>query len=60
VYDLFQDSNGGFSTFLRNDDGDQVAMRTPDGAHYTWDGAYRLSARVAGIIADDWGLELPE
>jgi len=27
----------------------------PDGAHFSWNGAYRLSGFVLGTIADEWG-----
>ena len=30
-------------------------MRTDDGAHLTWNGAYRLSWFVLNVIADEWG-----
>jgi hypothetical protein len=52
---LFQDENGQYSTYLRNSSGDLLEMRTDDGAHFTWNGAYRLAWHVLGIIADDWG-----
>ncbi|NQV05458.1 DUF459 domain-containing protein [bacterium] len=56
VYDFFADDDGEFSTLLENSSGDLVAMRTPDGAHYTWDGAYKLTDMVAQVIIDDLGL----
>jgi hypothetical protein len=52
---LFQDENGQYSTYLRNSSGDLLEMRTDDGAHFTWNGAYRLAWNVIGIMADDWG-----
>jgi hypothetical protein len=55
TFALFQDENGEFSTYLRTDSGDLLDMRTPDGAHFTWNGAYRLSEHVLEIIAADWG-----
>lgn len=54
-FELFQDESGEYSTYLRTDSGDLLEMRFPDGAHFTWPGAYRLSEFVLGIIGGDWG-----
>jgi len=54
-FELFADDSGEYSTYLRTEDGDLLEMRFPDGAHFTWPGAYRLSDHVLGIIAEDWG-----
>jgi hypothetical protein len=56
-FELFQDENGEYSTYLRTDGGDLLEMRFPDGAHFTWPGAYRLSDHVLGVVAEDWGFE---
>ena len=55
VFDLFEDENGNYSTYLPNDDGDMVIMRSADGVHYALDGGRRLARFVAAIIAADWG-----
>jgi hypothetical protein len=55
TFELFQDENGEYSTYLRTDSGDLLEMRTPDGAHFSWNGAYRLSEHVLEIIGEDWG-----
>jgi len=55
LFELFQDDNGEYSTFLRDDDGDLEEMRSDDGAHFTWPGAYRLSGYVLEIVAEEFG-----
>jgi hypothetical protein len=55
TFALFQDENGEYSTYLRTDSGDLLEMRTPDGAHFSWNGAYRLSEHVLETMAPDWG-----
>jgi len=55
TFELFSDENGEYSTYLRTNSGDLLDMRTEDGAHLTWNGAYRLSWFVLNVIADEWG-----
>jgi len=55
TFALFSDENGEYSTYLKTRSGDLLDMRTEDGAHFTWNGAYRLSWFVLNAIADDWG-----
>lgn len=55
LFELFEDENGEYSTYLRDDDGDLQEMRSDDGAHFTWPGAYRLSGYVLGVVAEDFG-----
>ena len=55
IFDLFKDENGEYSTYLRTDSGDLLDMRMDDGAHFSWNGAYRLSEFVLRAIATDWG-----
>jgi hypothetical protein len=55
IFDLFKDENGEYSTYLRSDSGDLLDMRMEDGAHFSWNGAYRLSEFVLRVIAGDWG-----
>ena len=52
-FELFQDENGEYSAYL---DGKQV--RFNDGAHFVWNGAYRLADAVLPVIATDWGIDL--
>jgi len=54
IFELFQDENGDYSTYLRTDSGDLLDMRMEDGAHFSWNGAYRLSEFVLETIAADW------
>ena len=55
IFDLFKDENGEFATYLRTESGDLLDMRMPDGAHFSWNGAYRLSGFVLEAIATEWG-----
>ncbi|MBP1631716.1 MAG: hypothetical protein H6Q11_4 [Acidobacteria bacterium] len=55
IFPLFQDENGEYSTYLRTASGDLLDMRMPDGAHFSWNGAYRLAGFVLGTIAEQWG-----
>ncbi len=55
IFPLFQDENGEYSTYLTNSSGDLLEMRYDDGAHFTWNGAYRLSGFVLRTIAEEWG-----
>jgi hypothetical protein len=57
TFDLFKDSDGEYSRYLRTDSGDLREMRTEDGAHFTWNGAYRLSEFVLETIAAEWDFE---
>ncbi len=54
AFDLFKDENGQFNNYL-----DGKHMRYADGAHYTWNGGYRLADAVLPAIAGDWQILLP-
>ncbi|OFW67626.1 MAG: hypothetical protein A2Z12_01310 [Actinobacteria bacterium RBG_16_68_21] len=56
VHSLFQDSSGEFSTYLEDASGRLVAVRTPDGAHYTLEGATLLANHLAEMLTVDLGL----
>ena len=56
VYSLFQDTRGEFSTYLEDAGGDLVAVRTPDGAHYTLEGATLVANLLAEMLTIDLGL----
>lgn len=55
IFDLFKDENGQYSTYLRTESGNLLEMRMEDGAHFSWNGAYRLSGFVLETIAAEWG-----
>jgi uncharacterized protein len=55
IFELFSDENGDYSAYLYSPSGDLLDMRMPDGAHFSWNGAYRLSSFVLSAIADEWG-----
>lgn len=52
-FELFQDDKGKYSAYL-----DGKLMRFTDGAHFVWNGAYRLADAVLPVIAADWGIDL--
>jgi len=52
-FELFCDEDGEYNAYL-----DGKLMRFTDGAHFVWNGAYRLADAVLPVIAVDWGIEL--
>jgi hypothetical protein len=52
-FDLFKDENGEYNAYL-----DGKHMRYGDGAHFTWNGGYRLADTVLPVIAGQWGFLL--
>lgn len=52
-FELFSDEDGEYNDYL-----DGKLMRFTDGAHFVWNGAYRLADAVLPVIATDWGIEL--
>jgi hypothetical protein len=52
-FELFSDEDGEYNAYL-----DGKLMRFTDGAHFVWNGAYRLADAVLPVIAADWGIEL--
>lgn len=56
VWGLLAGPEGEYRSHLQTADGEQIAIRAPDGIHYTQAGADLVAARVFAIVADDWGL----
>ena len=56
AWSLFEGSDGGYSEYLPDADGNLVDMRLDDGVHYTTAGAIRLAEHTFEIIAEDWGI----
>jgi hypothetical protein len=54
----FEGRDGGYTAFVRNDRGDLVEVRTPDGVHFTQTG-YSFLARMA-IRATDQAFGMPQ
>ncbi|HET7929258.1 MAG TPA: DUF459 domain-containing protein [Actinomycetota bacterium] len=54
----FEGRDGGYTAFVRNDRGDLVEVRTPDGVHFTQTG-YSILARMA-IRAADRAFGMPQ
>jgi len=53
-FDLFKDASGEYNAYL-----DGKHMRYGDGAHFTWNGGYRLADEVLATIAADWEFASP-
>jgi len=52
-FELFTDADGEYNAYL-----DGKLMRFTDGAHFVWNGAYRLADAVLPVIAADWNIDL--
>ncbi len=50
-FDLFKDEAGEYNAYL-----DGKHMRYADGAHFTWNGGYRLADEVLAVIGREWDL----
>jgi hypothetical protein len=55
-WSVFTGTDGGFSEYLPDAEGDLVDMRLNDGIHLTTAGGVRLAEVTFGVIADNWGL----
>lgn len=51
-FELFMDESGEYNAFL---EGKQ--MRFSDGAHFVWNGAYRLADAVLPVVTNEWAIE---
>jgi hypothetical protein len=56
AYALFSSSDGEYSVFLTDADGDRVQMRIGDGVHFTTAGAKFLAQHVYKLLDDRWNL----
>lgn len=52
-FELFTDEDGQYSAYL-----DGKLMRFKDGAHFVWNGGYRLADAVLPVITSQWRIEL--
>lgn len=52
-FELFQNEDGEYAAYL-----DGKLMRFTDGAHFVWNGAYRLADAVLPVVATDWSIDL--
>jgi hypothetical protein len=55
-WSVFAGSDGEFSEYLVDADGNLVDMRLNDGIHLTTAGGIRLAEVVFGMIAENWGI----
>jgi len=56
IWDVLAGPDGAYRSHLPAADGGEIAVRAPDGIHYTQAGADLVAARVFAAIAEDWGL----
>ena len=56
TWKLMANGQGTFAEYLRDDAGDQVLMRAPDGIHLTRAGGDRMGQSVLDVIEKDWGI----
>jgi uncharacterized protein len=54
AYQVFSDSGGGYSQYLRDDKGEMQQVREADGEHLTYAGGLRLAKVVMAAIKADW------
>ena len=47
---------GSYTEYLKDENGDQVLMRAPDGIHLTRAGGDRMAQVVLDAIMKDWGM----
>jgi len=47
---------GSYSEYLKDEDGDSILMRAPDGIHLTRAGGDRMAQVVLDVIEKDWGI----
>ena len=50
------DENGSYTEYLKDENGDQVLMRAPDGIHLTRAGGDRMAQVVLDAIMREWGV----
>jgi hypothetical protein len=50
------DEKGAYAEYLRDENGDRVLMRAPDGIHLTRAGGDRMAQLVLRTIMEDWGM----
>ncbi len=53
---LFANEKGGYTEALKDEGGDLVIMRAPDGVHLTRAGGDRMAQVVLDVIEQDWGI----
>jgi hypothetical protein len=50
---------GSYTEYLKDENGDQVLMRAPDGIHLTRAGGDRMAQVVLDVIREEWGMGGP-
>ena len=47
---------GSYAEYLKDENGDEVLMRAPDGIHLSRAGGDRMARVVLDVIEKDWGM----
>ena len=56
TWKLMANGQGTFAEYLRDDAGDQVLMRAPDGIHLSRAGGDRMAQAPLDVVEKDWGI----
>jgi hypothetical protein len=56
TWQALSNQKGSYAEYLRDENGDMVLMRAPDGIHLSREGGDRMAQVVLDVIEEDWGM----
>lgn len=56
TWKLLSNEKGSYAEYLKDEGGDSILMRAPDGIHLTRAGGDRMAGLVLDVIEKDWGM----
>jgi hypothetical protein len=56
TWQALSNQKGSYAEYLRDENGDMVLMRAPDGIHLSREGGDRMAQVVLDVIEEDWGI----
>ena len=56
TWQALANEKGSYAEYLKDENGDLVLMRAPDGIHLTREGGDRMARVVLDVIMKDWGM----
>jgi hypothetical protein len=56
TWKLLSNEKGSYAEYLKDEDGDSILMRAPDGIHLTRAGGDLMAGLVLDVIEKDWGM----
>ena len=59
TWQALANEKGSYAEYLKDENGDQVLMRAPDGIHLSREGGDRMAQVVLDVIEKDWGMAGP-